>query len=1005
MKHCFFSFLLICLSTILVNAQQTEIDANSLVTYNDALKLYNNKSYAAAQKTFSEFSINNQASSYLEADVAYYDAMCSVYLNQKKAEKKVLDFTNQYPNSPKKNWAYLNTGNHYYKTGKATRALKWFQKINVYTLSESDKKDITFKTAYCLLVSQDLESAKKEFSSLLNDSKYGSDSKYYYGYISYKQEEYEVAEKNLSELANHPTYRSKVAYYLLDINFKTGKFEKCVEIGKELLKTSRFREKSEISKIIGESYFNLKKYKEAIPYLKAYKGKKGKWDNTDYYQLGFAYFKQNDYENAVRNFNRILGEKSAISQNAYYNLGECYLSLNKKSEALNAFKSASEMSFAPRVQEDAFLNYAKLSYEEGNPYKSVADVLQDFLKTYPKSTHYEEINGLVISSYLHQKDYTGALDYLSKNNSKQNAALAKEISYYKGIQLFAENQLQKSLPYFTEGTKSTDINIRAKANYWLAETNYRLDNYDEALKQFTSFKKIGKETDEYNHIFYNIGYTHFKLKNYQQAVNAFQEFLKAKIEDQNLLNDATIRLGDSYYAVRDYKNAIKTYKKVVDVKAPDADYAQFQMGMSYGFINKDDLKIKALMDLINMFALSTYKDDALFQIGNTYAAQRNNEKAHEAYQRLIDKHGKSLYIPQALLRKGLLYYNEGQNEKAIQNFKTVAAKYPNSSEAEQAVRSAKNVYIDMGNVDAYASWVKTLSFVNITDSELDKTMYNAAENKFLENNTAKAIDGFEKYLKRFPTGLYSLKTHFYLAQLYVKIKQPEKAISHYQYVISQEQSEFSEESLNKLSQILLTKENWEKAIPLLERLELEANSSQNKLYAQSNLMKGYYQSKNYSKAVTYAEKVLRTDKLEKRIENDAKLILARSAFQTQNWTTAEQYFTEVEKNASGELKAEALYYNAFFKNKSKKHEESNKVIQQITADYSAYKYWGAKSFIIMAKNYYALENSDPYQATYILENIIKNFSQFEDVVKDAQKELQKIKANEAKTNTSVTPKN
>jgi hypothetical protein len=60
----------------------------------------------------------------------------------------------------------------------------------------------------------------------------------------------------------------------------------------------------------------------------------------------------------------------------------------------------------------------------------------------------------------------------------------------------------------------------------------------------------------------------------------------------------------------------------------------------------------------------------------------------------------------------------------------------------------------------------------------------------------------------------------------------------------------------------------------------------------------------------------------------------------------------------------------------------------------------------MAKNYYALENSDPYQATYILENIIKNFTQFNDVVNDAKIELKKIKLSEAKTNNSITtPKN
>jgi hypothetical protein len=54
----------------------------------------------------------------------------------------------------------------------------------------------------------------------------------------------------------------------------------------------------------------------------------------------------------------------------------------------------------------------------------------------------------------------------------------------------------------------------------------------------------------------------------------------------------------------------------------------------------------------------------------------------------------------------------------------------------------------------------------------------------------------------------------------------------------------------------------------------------------------------------------------------------------------------------------------------------------------------------MAKNFYGLKDS--YQATYILENVIQNFTDFPDVVSEAQRELDTIKAEESKTNSSVT---
>ena len=989
-------------------AQQSEIDINLLADYNHAVKLFNSKAYAAAQKNFMEVSENAEDRMRLKADADYYDAMCAIRLNQTDADKKVLSFVENHPNSNKKDKAYFNVGNYYFANKRAAHSLKWYSKVNQDALSEANKKELNFKMGYAFLSTRNLTFARNKFITLINDPKYGNDSRYYFGYIAYKQEDYDIAEKTLQEIADDQAYKSEVTYYLLDISFKAGRFEKCITVGKQLLEKAKPKDQSEISKIVGESYFNLEQYEESIPFLKAYRGKKGKWNNTDYYQLGYAYFKQNDFENAVRNFNKIIDEKNNVSQKAYYNLGECYLYLEKKSEALNAFKSASEMGFDLKVKEDAALNYAKLSYEEGNPYKSVAEVLQDFLKAYPKNPSYNEINGLVVTSYLYQQDYQGALDYLAKNKSRQNEELTYEVSYYRGLQLFNENKLQEAIPFLLAGIKSSENDIKAKSQYWSGEANYRLGNFQVALDRFLDFRinPTANSTEEYPFVDYNIGYSHFKLKDYGKAVKSFQLFVQSQNEDMSMTDDAIIRAGDCYFAESDYKNAINSYRVVAEQFGSGADYAQYQMGMSYGLLKQDENKTKHLEDLLTNFELSNFRDDALFQLGNTYSALKDNDKAHDAYKRLFKNHPRSSYNPRALLRAGLLYYNDNENRKAIDNFKEIVAKFPNSEEAKEAVSNARNVYVDIGSVDEYATWVKGIDFVNVTDAELDNDTYESAENKFIANDVPNAIIGFQKYLEAFPNGLSALKANFYLAQLLVKTGSQEDAIPNYQYVVRQPQSEYSEEALNKLSQILLEKEDWTRAIPLLERLEQEANFPQNILYAQSNLMKGYYQATEYEKAVNYAEKILLKDKIDSTVEYDAKIIIARSAFQTEDFPKAEEFYTEVERNARGELKAEALYYSAYFLNDKKLYNDSNKVIQTITSDYSAYKYWGAKSFIVMAKNYYALENNDPYQATYILENIIKNFTQFDDIVNDAKNELKKIKLNEAKTNNSVTtPKN
>jgi hypothetical protein len=72
----------------------------------------------------------------------------------------------------------------------------------------------------------------------------------------------------------------------------------------------------------------------------------------------------------------------------------------------------------------------------------------------------------------------------------------------------------------------------------------------------------------------------------------------------------------------------------------------------------------------------------------------------------------------------------------------------------------------------------------------------------------------------------------------------------------------------------------------------------------------------------------------------------------------------------------------------------------LAKDYSGYKYFGAKGLVVMAKNFYGLKDS--FQATYILESVIKNFTDYPDVVAEAQQELARITAEESKTNSSIT---
>lgn len=984
-------------------AQESKIYTHDHKNFEDALALYNNEQYQAAQTIFSKV---KKSSDNLEvrANSAYYEANAAVRLNQLGADRLMEDFVEEYPTSTKRNSAFADVAEYYFETGKYPYALKWYNKVDQKALSRKEMDKFNFNYGYSLFSSQNTKEAERYLNKVTESPVYGSQAKYYMGYISYQQDDYETANERFDEITDPEILEEKLSYYQADMNFKLGRFEEAIALAKKQLPKSDRKEVSELNMIIGESYFNLNQYANAIPYLEGYSGKRGKWSNADYYLLGYSYYKQGDFANAIQQFNKIIGGTNSVSQNAYYHLAECYLKLDKKQEALNAFRNASQMEFSAEIQKDAYLNYARLSYEIGNPYEPVPQVISSYLEKYPNDSNVQRMQELLVDSYITSKNFAGAMELMEKNRNFASKTTYQKVAFYRGVEQFIDSDYGGAAESFSKSLGSAeDALFKARANYWKAEADYLLNRFDDARTGFVEFQQnpSSKLTDEYKDLDYNLAYTSFKLKDYGKAISYYNAYSNSSPTDTEKLYDAYLRLGDSYFVTSKYWPAIETYNKALALTGPEKDYAAYHKALSYGFVGKADTKMQELDDFVSKYPNSSLKDDALFELANTYITAGQENRGMQTYDRIISEYRASALVPQAIMRQGLVHYNNSRNEQALSKFKTVVRDYPNTQVALQAVATAKLVYVDMGRVDEYASWVGDLDFVEVTDSELDNATYESADKKNLEGDKEAAIRGYENYIRQFPSGLHAIKANFNLAQLYFGKGQKDKALPYYKFVADKGAGEYSEQSLTRVCEVYIGNDDYNAALPYLERLENQADIQQNRTFAQSNLMKGYYRQKNYDRTIAYAEKVLTTPSIDNRIKSDAQLFIARSAIATDDEVKAQSAYAAVLKIASGATAAEALYYDAYFKNKEGQHELSNTAVQKLAKDYSSYKEWGGKGLIIMAKNFYAL--GDAYQATYILDNVITNFSQYPEVVTEARGELSIIKSKEAQSNSSVDP--
>ena len=107
------------------------------------------------------------------------------------------------------------------------------------------------------------------------------------------------------------------------------------------------------------------------------------------------------------------------------------------------------------------------------------------------------------------------------------------------------------------------------------------------------------------------------------------------------------------------------------------------------------------------------------------------------------------------------------------------------------------------------------------------------------------------------------------------------------------------------------------------------------------------------------------------LKDDAHLLIARSAYETDQIPLAQSEFGLTYKMNKGEKGAESKYFLALIQFKSENFKEAEKIIFEFINEFSAYDAWLAKSFILLADVYVKLGNN--VQAKQTLQSIIDNY--------------------------------
>ena len=923
--------------------------------------------------------------------VEYHKVRCAVELGVGNELGMMKEYLRRYPQSLHRNDMAFLIASYECDNANFEEADRLFDEVDYKSLSANDKERYDIRVGYLRFINGEHLYAKTHFSRIPKISEYYPHALYYLSYMAYSEGRDEDAERTFKELAKFDTYKDIVPYYLLQLEYRKGNFDGVITQGEPLLKVASTQTQNDLIRIIAESYFVKGDYSNAIRHITSLPEEcMGRQEN---YIKGYSLYRMARYRDAVEPLKRVCGAEDDLTQNASYHLGDSYLRLGDKPHAADAFAMASVDGFNGDIAQDALLNYGRLKYElGGGMFNEAVNVLQEYLRRYPHSTYCSEVKELLIAAFYNSKDYDAAYTAIKdiENPDKDIRAAHQKVAVFRAIAAIERGDWALGEELLRE---SETIGLVPKYNaltlYWQGEVAYHKGDMALAAQKYEDYvRRAPKNESEYFFANYGIGYAYLNLKDMDKAQQAFTTFVRDYTMRDNYLYDAHNRLGDSYFASRNFSDARKAYKVVAQAPVDYRHYANYQLAMVDGIDKKTNNKIERLKSIVSD-NMGDYVDDAWYELGRTYLSLERYKDGAETLRRFVDNDATSEFRIPALSDLALAYYNLDRKGDARKCYEAVVEFDPQSAAAMEAMRGIREIYVSEGRVDEYFAYAERSGVQSdMSIAARDSLNFAVAKNLYLGGDMESAQKRLVAYLDSFEKGYNRTEALFYLSDCYVALDQNGEALATMRQLLESGKSQYTERVLGVYAPMSFDQKEYEASAKAYRELYDVANDSAKRAVA----AEGYVEATAlYGDGVALkamADDVAKMNDASKGVKAEAKLLKANVLRSEGNYPEAMDIYAELSKKHTDKYATEAYYYLVEYDFNRGDYDRAEERVYALGECDSVY--WQAKIFLILGDIFVQRGNSFQARATY--QSIVDGYGYKDDgILDEAKKRIASLK--------------
>ena len=934
----------------------------------------------------------------MRQEVALLRALTTYENDHRKGKELLMQYIAAYPNSSQKNVLNSYIAQSHYIDGDYEGACALFDDCDKKRLTRQERERATFYHALSLLECGHDGNATDMLQRLKESSKrYSADATFHLAVHDYDNGRLDEARKAFKSIQMNDRYYLDIPYYLAGIELKKGDAESARGIAGRFIDDHGDKPQgTKMKQILGAAEFAMGNYDTAAAALEEYVAATATPQRIALYQFAVCRYMKGDLEQAKELFNRCTAADDEITQNSFLHKGMIALEQDDTKGARLAFELASQMNHSDAVREEALYNYAMCLHKANHSaFGEGVKTFEKFLNEYPRSKHAQAIGEQLVDVYMNTKNYSVALESIEKIQNPQDDILrAKQnVLYRLGVQEFIDGNYRMSIDYMNRSLKLSEYDKETKANalFWKGEALYKTGEHANAEKMYRQAAALNGANS--SKAVYNIGYIQFQKKDYGKARNSFLQFVgNSKGESRETVADAYSRIGDCYYYQRQFATAKQYYDKATDTDSNSADYALYRTAITQGMEKAHAAKVATLRQLIRQYPKSTYAEQAYYELGRTYIEMNRHKDAIAIYDELAKKYPSSQLTRRAATEKAMIYNNNGEYTKAISAYKAIIETYPHSEEAQLALEDLRNIYIEQGNVKAYAEYVENTKGLQAVDSnELDTLAYTAAERFYSKRDLASAKVKFQEYLNEFRNGAFRLNSHYYLGLIQCQEKDYDAAIGNLEAVIAYPDNKFREEALIRAGEIYFNTKRYNDVITTFKELVNVTLDDGRRNTAHLNIIRAARKIGDHAEVINSAGQLVGNSNVEPDWQREAMFSRAKAYMSQGNNETAMDDLEPLAEDTRTKEGAESKYLLAEIMFNDGQLEECEEEIFDYIEMSTPHAYWLARSFVLLADVY--MSQGKTMEAREYLVSLQNNYEADDDINGMIQERLTKLENN------------